>query len=102
MTPTPMLPISATPLPHRGKSLWPFAALYASAKLPQNPLKTRMNSAILNSRVLLRPYKHGTLQLHNATIKYQQVIVRCHGHCHVKGSSSRDGMIFRYTYIVAL
>lgn len=73
-----MLPISATPLPHRGKSLWSFAALYAFAKPPQNTPKTRMNSAILNSRVFLRLYKHGTLQLHNATIKYQQMIVCCH------------------------
>ena len=64
MTPPPTLPLSATPLPHRGKSPWPFAALYASAKPPQNPPKTRMNSAILNSLVLLRPYKHGTRMLH--------------------------------------
>ena len=64
MTHTPMLPLSATPLPHRGKSLWSFAALYAFAKPPQNPPKTRMNSAILNSRVLLRLYKHGNAMLH--------------------------------------
>ena len=63
-----MLPISATPLPHRGKSLWPFAALYASAQPPQNPPKTRMNSAILNSHVLLRLYKYGTRMLHNLAV----------------------------------
>ena len=97
-----MLPISATPLPHRGKSLWPFAALYAFAKPPQNPPKTRMNSAILNSRVLLRLYKHGTLQLHNATIKYQQVTMRFHAVAAWKDLHREMGMIFRYTYIVAL